>query len=227
MWAKGRRHGRASPKGLNLGLWGSATALFLVVTLSSAAFLLPQAQLPWLAAINLILVVHGMLQRGAIGGVIRFVLLQLGFTLGLYALMHGGEQLGQGTLAVARITLALLPGWWLSVTVRPERIGEVLCLVMPAKWAFVVAASIGLLPFMTQEIAEIYQLQRLRGARIAPKQLLNPRNWPELAYCVLFPLLIQLLKLAKQMALAAKSRHFGHTSKPTHWQDNRSEHGNK
>lgn len=91
MWAKGRRHGRASPKGLDLGLWGSATALFLVVTLSSAAFLLPQAQLPWLAAINLILVVHGMLQRGAIGGVIRFVLLQLGFTLGLYALMHGAS----------------------------------------------------------------------------------------------------------------------------------------
>ncbi len=63
----------------------------------------------------------------------------------------------------------------LSVTVRPERIGEVLCLVMPAKWAFVVAASIGLLPFMTQEIAEIYQLQRLRGAELRPSNCSTPQ----------------------------------------------------
>ncbi|WP_228730387.1 energy-coupling factor transporter transmembrane component T [Shewanella yunxiaonensis] len=205
-------------------LWLTAAAMLLVTLLSSAAFLAPQSSLLYLAFINLLLLVHGLIKRGDIRGIIRYIVLQLGFTLLLYALIHGGKQMNQGAWAVARMLLALLPGWWLTVVIKPQLIGVVLAKVMPAQWAFVVAASINLLPFMTNELRDIYQLQLLRGARIAPRQLLNPLNWYELAYCVIFPLFVQLLKLAQQTATAARSRHFGSQPQVTYWREPRSPH---
>ncbi|KFZ37587.1 cobalt ABC transporter permease [Shewanella mangrovi] len=208
-------------------LWFAGTAMVLALLLSSAAFFVPQVYLPWLAGIDALLVLHGVINKGNLGGLLRYILLQLLFTMVLYLAIHGGNQVGQGVMAVARILLALLPGWWLTSTVSAEAIGELLSKVMPSKWAFVIVASINLLPFMVNEAREIYQLQLLRGARISPKQLLNPRNWSELCYCVLFPLLVQLLKLAQQTATAARARHFGHKSRRTHWRPGQSENGNK
>ncbi|QSX35369.1 cobalt ABC transporter permease [Shewanella avicenniae] len=201
--------------------------MLLALLLSSAAFFLPDAQLPWLVLVNALLVLHGVINKGRISGLIRYIAMQLVFTVVLYLAIHGGNQVGQGLLAVARIFLAVVPGWWLTHSVSGEAIGELLSKFMPSKWAFVAVASLNLLPFMMNEAREIYQLQLLRGARIAPKQLLNPRNWSELCYCVLFPLLVQLLKLAQQTAIAARARHFGHKLRRTHWRLARSKHDHK
>lgn len=205
-------------------LWLSTLAMVSALALSSAAFFAPSHFLPWLAGIELVLLVHGMLNKGKISGVVRYIVLQLLFTMALYLAIHGGNKVSEGILAVARILLAIVPGWWLTNTVSTEAIGAILSKVMPTKWAFVVVASINLLPYMANEVREIYQLQRLRGARIAPKQLLNPRNWGEFSYCVIFPLLVQLLKLARQTAVAAQARHFGYHAKRTLWPSQRSEH---
>ncbi|MGX9462179.1 energy-coupling factor transporter transmembrane component T [Shewanella sp. A14] len=194
-----------------------AMSLILVCVLSACAFVLPASLLVFLAGINALLVIHGLICRGNIYGVIRFGLIQLIFTLSLYLMLYGTASLVQGSVVVARILLATIPSWWLCITVASERIGQVLSAFLPRKWAFVVAASLSLLPYMLEEIREIYQIQCLRGARITPKALRNPKNWPELVYCVLFPVLILLLKLSHQMAVAAKSRHFGQYQQPTHW----------
>ena len=208
-------------------LWFSGLAMLLALCLSSAAFFAPLSVLPWLASIELALLVHGMINQGRISGLVRYIVLQLLFTIVLYLAIHGGQKVSEGIMAVARILLAILPGWWLTNTVSTEAIGALLSKIMPNKWAFVVVASINLLPYMANEVREIYQLQRLRGARIAPKQLLNPRNWGEFSYCVIFPLLIQLLKLSRQTAVAAKARHFGLKVKRTLWQGQRSDHEQK
>lgn len=199
-------------------------ALLLVFVLSACAFLLPAAALVPLALVNVILVGHGIYCGGQISGVLKLAAVQLTMTLSLYLLLHGMAQLFQGVVVVARIILATLPGWWLCVTIAPERIGEVLSGFLPSKWAFVVAASLGLLPYMAAEIKEIYQIQRLRGAKITLRDLRHPKNWSELVYCVLFPVLIQLLKLSRQMAIAAQCRHFGRHQDPTHWHAPREEH---
>ncbi len=194
-----------------------ASSLLLVCVLSACAFVLPAALLLPLAGLNGLLVIHGLLRHGSIWGVLKLGLVQLSITLSLYLILYGVEHLAQGAVVVARIILATIPGWWLCLTAAPERIGEVLSAFLPTKWAFVVAASLSLLPYMADEIREIYQIQCLRGARITPKALRNPKNWSELVYCVLFPVLIQLLKLSRQMAVAAQCRHFGLAQRPTHW----------
>ncbi len=200
-----------------------ALALLLSLVLSSGAFFLPNSALGWLILVDALLVIHGVYLKNKISALLRLGVAQLALTLPLYYLIHGEGQMLEGVIVVLRVFLALLPGWWLSATQKPERIGEVLSWGLPAKWAFVIAASIGLLPYMLQETKEIYAIQCLRGANITPKALRNPKNWPELIYCVVLPVLIQLLKLSKQMATAAKLRHFGCVSKPTHWPAKREE----
>ncbi|WP_394147996.1 energy-coupling factor transporter transmembrane component T [Shewanella atlantica] len=195
----------------------TVASLVLVLLLSSAAFFIPDRHLPGLILCETLLLIHGLYRRGKIGVLVRVFFVQLLITMGLYYLIHGQGQLAQGAMAVLRILLAFIPGWWLSVCCSPERIGEVLTWVLPVKWAFVIAASISLLPFMTFELREIYQIQCMRGARITPKALRDPRNWSELIGCVIFPLLIQLIKLSKQIAVAAQLRYFGRSRRPTHW----------
>ncbi len=197
--------------------YGCALCLFICLLLSSCAFFLPNALLPVLVGVCAVLLVQGYFLGGKIKGIILIFSTQLAFTMLLYLLFHGGEKMVDGAIAVGRLVLAVIPGWWLSISCAPHRIGEVLSWFLPHKWAFVLAACFNLLPHLTKEVREIYQMQVMRGAQIRPKDLLKPKSWSELAYCVLYPLLIQLLKLSKQMALAAQLRHFGQHEKPTHW----------
>lgn len=194
-----------------------AFALLLSLLLASSAFFVPSSVLWILVSINAGLIAHGLLLKKKITMLLRLAAVQFITTMGLYYLFYGESQLLDGAVVVLRVLLAMLPGWWLSSTQSPERLGEVLSWLLPHKWAFVIAASLSLLPFMSQELKEIYQIQCMRGARITPKALRNPSNWPEFIYCVLLPLLIQLLKLSKQMALSAKLRHFGRGDHVTHW----------
>ncbi|MEC4727574.1 energy-coupling factor transporter transmembrane protein EcfT [Shewanella sp. D64] len=199
------------------GIGWTGAALILALVLSSGAFFIAEEYLLGLIICNLALIIHGVYRRGDFWVIGRVFFAQLVITLSLYYLMHGKEQLVEGATVVLRVLMAFIPGWWLSVTCLPEKIAEVLAWILPVKWAFVIAASLSLLPTMTREIREIYQIQCLRGARITPKALKDPRNWSELIHCVIFPLLIQLLKLSKQTAMAAQLRHFGKHKKPTHW----------
>lgn len=194
-----------------------AAALLLVLTLSSSAFFIDQTQLVYLCVVDGVLLLHGCYLRGKLMSLIKLFVVQLLVTCCLYLLMQQSDRMLEGVMAVCRLLLAAIPGWWLAMSCSPERIAEVLNWVMPVKWAFVVAASISLLPFFSREIQEIYAIQRMRGANISAKALRNPRHWPELVHCILVPLLIQLLKLAKQMANAAKLRQFDQRQKTTFW----------
>lgn len=215
--AAGFDHHRLERAATQKSSYVTAASLILVLILSSAAFFIPDRYLPGLILCEMLLVIHGVYRRGNPGVIARVFIVQLIITMSLYYLIHGQSQLAQGAVAVLRILLAFIPGWWLSITCAPERIGEVLTWVLPVKWAFVIAASISLLPYMTVELREIYHIQCLRGARISPKALRDPRNWSELINCVIFPLLIQLLKLSRQIAVAAQLRYFGKSKQPTHW----------
>lgn len=221
MWVKSRPHKHWRAPGTGTGFMssgmGCALSLIFVMLLSSGAFFLPQDYLLHLGAVEMGLVLHGLYRKSHLWALLRLIMVQLCVTLMLYYFIHGEQRLADGALVVLRLCMAMLPGWWLSNTQPPERLGEVLSWGLPAKWAFVIAASIGLLPYMTREIGEIYQIQCLRGARITARDLRKPSNWPELINCVLLPLLIQLLKLSKQMARAAELRHFGTEKRPSHW----------
>ncbi|MGI2258539.1 cobalt ABC transporter permease [Shewanella sp. GXUN23E] len=213
MWV--RRNARDAR--LASGLPLCRLAILWVLLLSGCAFLLPDGALPLLILLNIPLLLQGSRLGAGWRGLLMVFAVQLAVTCGLYWLLYGADSLADAAIVIARLMLALIPGWWLSARFAPEQLGAALGSVLPGKWAFVLAATLSLLPHIQREAAEIYRLQCLRGAPITPRALRNPKNWLELGPCLLFPLLIELMKLSRQQALAARSRQFGCHPHPTHW----------
>lgn len=105
-----------------------------------------------------------------------------------------------------RFALALLPGLWLQRTTRIFDTAQVLGRMLPPRLAFVLAVSLRFLPILARDAREISLLQRLRGARVGARDLLCPWRWPEACHCLAVPLLMRALRLADQLAVAARQR---------------------
>lgn len=105
-----------------------------------------------------------------------------------------------------RFALALLPGLWMQRTTRIVDVSRTLGRVLPPRLAFVLAMSLRFLPILARDAREIYLLQRLRGARIGGRDLLHPWRWAEACHCLAVPLLMRTLRLADQVAVAARQR---------------------
>ncbi|MEZ9237087.1 energy-coupling factor transporter transmembrane component T [Shewanella sp. 10N.286.52.A9] len=194
-----------------------ALAMVFSIVLSSSAFLVTTSQLSYILLINIALLIHARFYKARLSPLLKLFAIQLVITVGLYVLFYGSDKVIEALIVVLRIMLVMLPSWWLASTQTSHHMSQVLCFILPSKWAFVITTSIKLLPYITQEVRDIYHIQCLRGARITPKQLINPLNWVELIRCVLFPLLIQLLSLSKHIAKSAQQRHFDRQRHHSHW----------
>jgi energy-coupling factor transport system permease protein len=116
-----------------------------------------------------------------------------------------------------QLFLAFLPGFIFVETTPQPRIVMALSYVLPPMTAFVMATCLKFLPMLMDDIRTIYEGQIMRGARIRPQDILRPWNWPDVIHCLVVPSIIQSLKLSGDIALAAKARDFGVSSKRTCW----------
>jgi len=143
---------------------------------------------------------------------------QITIITGLYVLRFGFKQgVIPGIITSAQLFLAFFPGVIYIQTTPQSQIVMALEKIMPYRAAFVLAMSIRFIPFMIREIKAIYEAQVYRGARILPKDIINPLNWPDLIHCLLFPTVVQCMVVASEIAAAAKARAFGKQDKRTHW----------
>ncbi|MBV7316033.1 energy-coupling factor transporter transmembrane protein EcfT [Shewanella sp. NIFS-20-20] len=192
------------------------------LSLSILAFMAPEAGL-----VPLTIISTGLLWQvrsaGGWRGLVQLFLVQMLLTQALYVLLYGPQLWWQASVIVWRLMLALVPGWWLAHRYAPEQTGAVFAKCLPRQWAFVLSAALSMLPYIACEAKEIWQIQRLRGAKVSLKHLRHPRHWREFFQCVLFPLLIALLKLARESADAAHCRHFHshHQAKHQYWQQDK------
>ncbi len=140
----------------------------------------------------------------------RFFVFQALLVTGLYCLIHGvAGGLWPGIRTSVQIILFYIPG---AVLIRTTRTGDMmrgLRKVVPYRLSFLVFVSIRFVPFFLRELDEIMAAQRLRGARLLPRQLMNPRNWGDLFHCLLLPLMVRALKTATDVSLSAEAREFG------------------
>ena len=77
---------------------------------------------------------------------------------------------------------------------------------LPRRLSFVIFTTLRFLPLLLRDAREIYALQILRGARVRPRDLLNPVNWSELAHSVAIPLLVRTVKISGEVAASARVR---------------------
>jgi len=141
---------------------------------------------------------------------IRFFVFQAVLIIGLYCLLRGlAKGLWPGIRQSIQIILFYLPGAVLLRTTRSADMMRGLRRLVPYRLSFLVFVSIRFVPFFLRELDEIMTAQRLRGARLLPRQLLDPRNWGDLFHCLLLPLMVRALKTADDVSLSAEAREFG------------------
>ena len=140
----------------------------------------------------------------------RFFVFQAVIIIGLYCLKIGLlKGIWPGIRTSVQVILFYIPG---AVLLRTTSSGDMmrgLRRVVPYRISFLVFVSIRFVPFFFRELDEIMTAQRMRGARLLPRQLLDPRNWGDLFHCLLLPLMVRALKTAEDVSLSAEAREFG------------------
>lgn len=141
---------------------------------------------------------------------VRYLVLQGIVVTGLYCLVHGvALGLWPGIRTSVQIILFYIPGAVFLRTTRSRDVMAGLGRVIPYRLCFLVFVCVRFVPYFLREIEEISAAQRLRGARLLPRQLLNPANWPDLFNCLLLPLMVRALKTADEVSRSAEAREFG------------------
>ena len=146
---------------------------------------------------------------------IRLLMFQAVLVIPLYCLVHGVGQLWPGVRISAQIILFYLPGAVFLRTTRSADAMRGLRRVVPYRLSFLVFVSIRFVPFFFRELEDIMAAQRLRGARLLPRQMIDPRNWRDLFHCLLLPLMVRALKTADEVSRSAESRGFGRSRERT------------
>lgn len=194
--------------------------LILLVVLTTMAV---AARVPWalalLTVVNLTFLL-ALVPRPlvALGTALRWFAFQTAMILGLYLLRYGPEAgLWPGARTAWQLFLVFLPGAVLARSTPQHRIATALARFLPDRAAFVLAVSMRFPPLMVRELRRLHEAQIMRGARVLPRDLLRPVNWPDLARCLLFPAVVQALAMSADIALAAKARDFGLSDRRTAW----------
>lgn len=172
----------------------------------------------WLTLANLLLLLVRRLDRRFLLRAGRLCLWQGAVVTGLYLLRFGTAEGGlQGLRVSWQLLLVFLPSLILLSGESGSRMAQALGTVLPARSAFVLATSLKFLPLLVTEITSIYEAQRLRGAKIRPRDLLWPGHWGDLLHCLGAPVVVRLLEIAGDIACAARTREFGRFPGRTSW----------
>jgi energy-coupling factor transport system permease protein len=136
----------------------------------------------------------------------RWLVLQGLLITALSLARDGAGGLARGLSVATQIALFFLPGALAVRTTSTRQWQAALQRALPARLSFAVAASLRFAPYFARELHEIVGAQRLRGARLAPRDLWRPRAWRDWSLCVGVPLAVRIIHTANEAALAAEIR---------------------
>ncbi len=194
---------------------GGGWKVLFVIVLSALAVAVHRPV--YVAALFVVVVGLYWFARLGISGLwndLRLFLLQIPIVTLLFVIRYGvAEGLPRGLKIAFQLLLFFLPSALFLRTTRSAQIMEGLKKIMPASIVFVIITSLRFVPFFVREIEEIALMQRLRGASVAPRDLIDPRNWKDLLDCLFVPLLVRAIKTAEEAALSAEARGFGSARK--------------
>lgn len=174
-----------------------------------------------LAGAELMLVILLRVDLKVLISIFRFFLVQSVVIVGLYILRFDPEGgIMPGFRISCQIVLAMAPGAIALNSIPYSRMMCSLNKILPAKTAFVLTTSLHFLPMLRREFQNIYQAQVIRGARITKPDLYKLKNWPDFIHCLLVPFIVQLFKITREIAFAARIRNFGIYKKRTSWPGN-------
>jgi energy-coupling factor transporter transmembrane protein EcfT len=182
-----------------------------VVAIASAAAVAPGD--PWLSAALLAGVGLGWaaarLSAAELWQDARWLVAQGCLIVALSCARDGSAGIPSGARAALQIAAFFLPGALLLRTTPTAALLAGLRRVLPRRVAFAFATSLRFVPALARELHEIAAAQRLRGARLAARDLWRPRAWLDWIECVGVPLAVRAIHTANEAALAAEVRGMG------------------
>jgi energy-coupling factor transporter transmembrane protein EcfT len=138
---------------------------------------------------------------------IRFFLIQGVIVLALYVIRYGiAEGVPSGLRVGVQILLFFMPGAIFLRTTNSLRLTKSLRRIFSRRFAFVVLCSFRFVPVFVREFQEIWMAQRLRGAPLSARQMLNPLNWRRIPDCLFVPLIVRAMRTADEASLSAEGR---------------------
>jgi energy-coupling factor transporter transmembrane protein EcfT len=190
---------------------GAGAKLLIGGLLSAAAVV---AHEPWslaaVLALNLVYYFGARLTFSDLWRDTRFLIAQMVIVVGLHAAKFGvPEGLWPGLRIALQIALFFVPGVVFLRTTQASQMMRGLGRILPYRLSFLVFTSFRFVPLFARELRQIAMAQRLRGARLGSRDLLNPANWSDAFQCLMIPLLVRALKTADEAALSAEGRGFG------------------
>jgi len=175
---------------------GGAAAVAAKTPLALAALLAV-----WVAGYRL-----ARLRPGELWQDLRWLVLQGAVIVLLSTLRNGPEGTLAGLRSASQIALFFLPGALLLRTTPTGRVLDAVRRVLPPRLAFALATSLRFVPNFVRETQEMLGVQRLRGARLAPRDLWHPRAWRDALLCLGVPLAVRTIHTANEVASAAEIR---------------------
>lgn len=138
---------------------------------------------------------------------VRFFLIQSIIVLVLYMIRYGGVAgLSAGLRVSLQILLFFMPSALFLRTTGSLQIITSLRRIFSPRFSFVILSSFRFIPFFAREFREIAMAQRLRGAPLAVRQLMNPKNWRYAVDCLFIPLIVRAMRMADEVSLSAEAR---------------------
>jgi len=180
------------------------------------------AQAPWslslVGALNAVYYFGARLSLADLWRDTRYLFIQMMVVVGLYAIRYGiPAGLWPGLRVALQIFMFFVPGIVFLRTTQASRMMRELDKVIPYRLSFLVYTSLRFVPLFAREIRDIRMAQQLRGARLAPRDLLNPGNWKDMFHCLMIPLLVRALRIADEASRSAEARGFGRSTKRTYF----------
>jgi energy-coupling factor transport system permease protein len=142
---------------------------------------------------------------------------QIGLVLLLYMVRFGASGLIDGLTVGYRLVLVILPGALLMKALPHGDMARLLVRFLPTRAGFVITTCVFFFPTLWSVTVQTYESQVLRGARILPRELLNPMNWPLVVHGICLPAIMTSLALSRDIALAAHCRWYGLHPDRTTW----------
>jgi len=140
----------------------------------------------------------------------RLFLFQFCILLALFLYQMGyPEGIWPGVRTSIQIMLFFIPGIVFLRTTQVSSMMKGLRGIVPHRVLFLLFTSLRFVPFFAREMQEITMAQRLRGARLSPRDALKSAFWGDLFSCIVLPLLVRALKTADEAALSAEARGMG------------------
>jgi energy-coupling factor transporter transmembrane protein EcfT len=141
---------------------------------------------------------------------IRVFLIQFCILMSLFLYQYGYPAgVWPGVRTSLQITLFFIPGIVFLRTTQVSSMMKGLRGIVPYRILFLLFTSLRFVPFFAREMGEITMAQKLRGARLSPRDIRRPVFWKDLFSCIIIPMLVRAFKTADEAALSAEARGMG------------------